>query len=84
MRKVHPAAEKVPAAPQRTRANRIAEDRSGELWARCPECRVPVKDAELFKHLLHCPGADVRRAEWAAQQAATTTPSAVVEPDVYQ
>jgi hypothetical protein len=30
---------------------------------------MPVKDAELFKHLLNCPGADARQAEWAAQQA---------------
>lgn len=82
MKKVEPAAEKGPAAPRRTRGNRIAENRSGELWAQCPECRVPVKDAELFKHLLNCPGADVRRAEWAAQQAVTTTPSTAVEPDV--
>jgi hypothetical protein len=40
-----------------------------------------VKDAELFKHLLNCPGAEVRRAEWAAQQAAATTPDTIV-PDV--
>jgi acetyl-CoA carboxylase beta subunit len=44
--------------------------RTGELWAKCPECRTPVKDAELFKHLLNCPGADARQAEWKAQQAA--------------
>jgi len=31
---------------------------------------MPVKDAKLFKHLLDCPGAEVRQAEWAAQQAA--------------
>jgi hypothetical protein len=31
---------------------------------------MPVKDAELFKHLLNCPGADARQAEWAAEQAA--------------
>ena len=31
---------------------------------------MPVKDAELFKHLLKCPGADARQAEWKAQQAA--------------
>jgi hypothetical protein len=31
---------------------------------------MPVKDAELFKHLLNCPGADARQAEWKAQQAA--------------
>jgi hypothetical protein len=30
---------------------------------------MPVKDAELFKHLLNCPGADVRQAEWKAEQA---------------
>ena len=28
---------------------------------------MPVKDAELFTHLLNCPGADARQAEWAAQ-----------------
>ena len=73
-------------APLRStsRANRTAENRAGELWAKCPECRVPVKDAELFKHLLNCPGADVRRAEWVAQQATTATPPAAVEPDVPQ
>jgi hypothetical protein len=31
---------------------------------------MPVKDAELFKHLLNCPGAEARKAEWTAQQAA--------------
>jgi hypothetical protein len=31
---------------------------------------MPVKDAELFKHLLNCPGADARQAQWAAEQAA--------------
>jgi hypothetical protein len=36
---------------------------------------MPVKDAELFKHLLNCPGADARQAEWKAQQA-------VAKPDV--
>lgn len=82
MKKVQPAAEKGPAAPPRPRANRAAENRSGELWAKCPECRVPVKDAELFKHLLNCPGADVRRAEWAAEQATVATPSPAVEPEV--
>jgi len=30
---------------------------------------MPVKDAELFKHLLNCPGVDARQAEWTAQQA---------------
>jgi hypothetical protein len=30
---------------------------------------MPVKDAELFKHLLNCPGAEARQAEWAAEQA---------------
>ena len=84
MKKVHPAAGKSAAAPPRVRATRAAKKGSGELWAKCPECRVPVKDAELFKHLLNCPGADVRRAEWAAQQAATATPSAPVESDVQQ
>jgi hypothetical protein len=47
--------------------------RSGELWAKCPECRMPVKDAALFKHLLNCPGAEVRQAEWAAEQARAKT-----------
>jgi hypothetical protein len=31
---------------------------------------MPVKDVELFKHLLKCPGAEARQAEWAVQQAA--------------
>ena len=31
---------------------------------------MPVKDVELFRHLLKCPGADARQAEWKAQQAA--------------
>ena len=31
---------------------------------------MPMKDAELFGHLLNCPGAEVRQAEWKAQQAA--------------
>lgn len=83
MKKVHPATENAP--PPQKRANRSPEARSGELWAKCPECRVPVKDVELFKHLLNCPGAEVRRAEWAAQQAtATITAAAAVEPDVQQ
>jgi hypothetical protein len=30
---------------------------------------MPVKDTDLFKHLLNCPGAEVRQAEWKAQQA---------------
>jgi hypothetical protein len=58
------------AAPPRKRGKRPAPVRTGELWAKCPECRMPVKDAELFKHLLNCPGADARQAEWKAQQAA--------------
>jgi hypothetical protein len=29
---------------------------------------MPVKDAELFKHLLNCPGADARQAEWKLEQ----------------
>jgi hypothetical protein len=82
LKKVHPTTGK--AAPPRTRANRSAEARSGELWARCPECRVPVKDVELFKHLLNCPGAEVRRAEWAAQQATAAINASAVEPDVQQ
>ena len=74
--------EKKPApgaAPPRKRGKRPAPTRTGELWAKCPECRMPVKDAELFKHLLNCPGADARQAEWAAQQAA---PKPDVQPDV--
>jgi hypothetical protein len=39
---------------------------------------MPVKDAELFKHLLNCPGAEARQAEWKAQQAA----AAQAKPDV--
>ena len=31
---------------------------------------MPVKDVELFRHLLKCPGAEVRQAEWKAQEAA--------------
>lgn len=57
-------------APPRNKGKRPAPTRAGELWAKCPECRMPVKDAELFKHLLNCPGAEARQAEWAAQQAA--------------
>jgi hypothetical protein len=34
---------------------------------------MPVKDAALFKHLLNCPGAEVRQAEWAAEQARSKT-----------
>ena len=50
---------------------------------------MPVKDAELFKHLLNCPGAEARQAEWKAQQAAAThepkpasaaTPASEAEP----
>ena len=41
---------------------------------------MPVKDAELFKHLLKCPGADARQAEWKAQQA-TPKPEAKAEPE---
>ena len=58
------------APPGRKHGKRPARTQTGELWARCPECRMPVKDAELFKHLLNCPGAEVRQAEWTAQQAA--------------
>ena len=71
----------TPETPRR-RGKKSAESRSGELWAKCPECRVPVKDAQLFKHLLNCPGADVRRAEWAAEQAAAANNAPVVEPAV--
>jgi hypothetical protein len=49
---------------------RPGRTQTGELWAKCPECRMPVKDVELFKHLLKCPGADVRQAEWKTQEAA--------------
>lgn len=42
---------------------------------------MPVKDAELFKHLLNCPGAEARQAEWAAEQAAPKPdPKPVTEP----
>jgi hypothetical protein len=42
---------------------------------------MPVKDAELFKHLLNCPGADARQAQWAAEQAsAKPDPAPVPEP----
>ena len=57
------------AAPARKRGKRPAPTRTGELWAKCPECRMPVNDAGLFTHLLNCPGADARQAEWNAQQA---------------
>jgi hypothetical protein len=58
------------ASPRpRKGSKRPAPARTGELWAKCPECRMPVKDAELFKHLLNCPGAEARKAEWAAEQA---------------
>lgn len=30
---------------------------------------MPVEDARLFTHLLNCPGADARQAEWNVQQA---------------
>jgi hypothetical protein len=67
-------------APPRKRGKRPAPTRTGELWAKCPECRMPVKDAELFKHLLNCPGADARQAEWTAQQAAAK-PDVKPEPE---
>ena len=54
---------------KKRKGKRPTPTRAGELWAKCPECRMPVKDAELFKHLLNCPGAEVRQAAWAAQQA---------------
>ena len=63
------------SAQARKHGKRPAPARSGELWAKCPECRMPVKDAALFKHLLNCPGAEVRQREWAAEQAATPTPT---------
>ena len=70
------------AAPARKRGRRPrpVPTRTGELWAKCPECRMPVKDAELFKHLLNCPGADARQAEWKAQQA-TAKPDVRSEPE---
>lgn len=78
--------EKKPAsaAVPRKRGKRPVPTRTGELWAKCPECRMPVKDAELFGHLLNCPGADARQAEWKAQQAAATSdvkPDPVPEPE---
>jgi hypothetical protein len=41
---------------------------------------MPVKDAEQFKHLLNCPGADARQAEWKAEQAAAK-PDATPAPE---
>ena len=41
---------------------------------------MPVKDAELFKHLLNCPGADARQAEWKAEQA-TAKPELKPQPE---
>jgi hypothetical protein len=58
------------APPRRKQGKRPPPAKTGELWAKCPECRMPVKDVELFRHLLKCPGADVRQAEWKAQEAA--------------
>jgi acetyl-CoA carboxylase beta subunit len=80
LKKVHSDAAKAPPVAPRKRASRVPEDRSGELWAKCPECHVPVKDAELFKHLLNCPGADVRRAEWVAQQPPAAAPDGTDAP----
>jgi hypothetical protein len=67
-------------AAARKRGKRPAPARAGELWAKCPECRMPVKDAELFKHLLNCPGADARQAEWKAAQA-TAKPELKPDPE---
>ena len=67
-------------ASGRKHRKRPPQTRTGELWARCPECRMPVKDAELFKHLLNCPGADVRQAEWKAEQA-TAKPDPKPDPE---
>ena len=74
--------EKKPAAAAlpRKRGKRPAPTRTGELWAKCPECRMPVKDTDLFKHLLNCPGADARQAEWKAQQA-TAKPEPTPSPE---
>ncbi len=41
---------------------------------------MPVKDDELFKHLLNCPGAEVRQAEWTAEQTAAK-PESQPEPE---
>lgn len=69
------------ARPPRKRGKRPAPTRTGELWAKCPECRMPVKDAELFKHLLNCPGAEARQAAWKAEQAAAKPePAPVAQP----
>jgi hypothetical protein len=69
------------ATPRRKQGKRPAPTKTGELWAKCPECRMPVKDAELFKHLLNCPGADARQAEWKAQEAAAK-PEPKADPEV--
>jgi hypothetical protein len=37
---------------------------------------MPVKDDELFKHLLNCPGADARQAEWTAKLEPKPEPEA--------
>lgn len=42
---------------------------------------MPVKDAELFKHLLNCPGADVRQAEWKAEQEAARSAAVAIPPE---
>jgi hypothetical protein len=42
---------------------------------------MPVKDSDLFKHLLNCPGADVRQAEWNAQQARQAAAKTEQNPD---
>jgi hypothetical protein len=57
-------------SPPKKRGKRPGPTRTGALWAKCPECRMPVKDVDLFKHLLNCPGAVAKQAEWKAQQAA--------------
>jgi hypothetical protein len=62
--------EAAATAPPGKRGKRPTRTPAGVLWAKCPECRMPVKDAELFKHLLNCPGAEARQAAWAAEQAA--------------
>ena len=72
-----------PAAASGSRAKRAKKGRadaraeaSGVLWARCPECHMPVREEKLFMHLLNCPGAEVRKAEWAAQQNAEASKAA--------
>jgi hypothetical protein len=41
---------------------------------------MPVKDVDLVAHLMNCPGAEVRQAEWNALQA-SAKPDVKPEPD---